>query len=103
MLTAEQERFWNYFKWDPARFANSWAELVLESSPKDQPRIIDQGVDQLLDSEKDPRIIANVIHTWLSKHQLPMDASKIRRFARVHELISPLFADFNIKEWIERY
>jgi hypothetical protein len=103
MLTAEQQRFWSYFKWDPEQFSHRVAHQFLTSGQARKPQVISAAFSELLDRESDPMIIARVARTWLSRYRLMFEPEWVDRFDEFHRRVGQVIANEQIRNSVREY
>jgi hypothetical protein len=103
MLTAEQQRFWSYFKWDPEQFSHRVAHQFLTSGQARKPQIISAAFSELLDRETDPMTISRVAKTWLTGYRLVFEPEWVERFDEFHRRVRHVVLNEKTLQTVEQY
>ena len=85
-MTPEQQIFWSSLKCDPQWFAHEQGTRLSKLSGKRLHQIVDELLLSMTSYLSTPDM-CNVIKTWLSVYNLPLDPSKLGQgFDLVHQL-----------------
>jgi hypothetical protein len=95
-MTPEQERVWNYLRWNARSFAKEFGDQLLALTVNKKPywnikfhKLADEYFNKIMDCAPNEIEVMKVVRIWLSEYQLPLDPSKLESQDRFDKMCGP--------------